>query len=108
MLFRSPELEDDDWDGELEADGEIESTWPSGDHDDDLSNQSTVTLASSTSNSKRPRDDDEAGDGEEAQYLQNGSPGMVRCFITPCSGTEKVCLQDRNGHEWLNHLALVS
>lgn len=84
-----PELEDDDWDGELEAYGEIESTWPTGDHDDGLSNQSTVTLSSSTSNPKRSRDDVEAGDGEEAEHLQNGSPGMFRCFVTACSETEK-------------------
>jgi hypothetical protein len=72
-----PDLEDDnEWDDELDADGEVDNAWPV-DHDDGVSNQSSATLSSTTSIAKRVYDelDSEQDGDDDSNSPPNHSPG---------------------------------
>lgn len=72
-----PELPDDpEWDEDLDGEGDIDEEW-AADPDDRISNQSSATLSSLASSSKRGHDEvdsDNENDGNEPSP-QNNSPG---------------------------------
>jgi len=74
-----PNLHDDcEWDDDLDAEGEIDATW-SLDHDDGVSNQSSTTLSSTVSITKRGYDElDSEADGDYAHSPHNNSPDPKR------------------------------
>jgi len=78
-----PDLEDDnEWDDELDADGEVDNAWPV-DHDDGVSNQSSATLSSTTSIAKRVYDelDSEQDGDDDSNSPPNHSPELKRLRI---------------------------
>lgn len=74
-----PELPDDaEWDDDLDGEGDIDEDW-TADPDDGVSNQSSATLSSIASSSKRGYDEidsDNENDGGEPSP-QNTSPGTL-------------------------------
>jgi hypothetical protein len=74
-----PELPDDaEWDDDLDGEGDIDEDWIA-DPDDGVSNQSSATLSSIASSSKRGYDEidsDNENDGGEPSP-QNTSPGTL-------------------------------
>jgi hypothetical protein len=77
----SPVLEEewDDWDDELDADGEADEEWL--DPGDAVSNESSVTLSSSSS-SKRGHDEVDPEEGELDSRTPQSSPGMFQIYVT--------------------------
>lgn len=91
--------DDQEWDDTLDGEGDLDTTWeedqePEQDQET-LSNESSVTLSSKASSSKRSFDEVEPEEGDVAS-ASLGSPGIFILWPPICVGTELSTQNRRN------------